>query len=851
MPKSIKIILTIIGSAFGLVLLLWLGIAAYVTINKKTLLETVTAELNDGINGELSIENMEPALIQGFPGISVSLKNVLLRDSLFENHRHNLLEAKEIFVALNVFALMGGNTVIQKLSINDGKIYFYTDSLGNSNNKIFSQQSSSTETKKSNKDKKINRIVFSNVSFIQDNQARKKYFNFDIHRLNVKINYNENGWKGNAKTELKVNMLAFNVRRGSFIKNQEVETDLDMTYNTKSGVLVIPEQDMTIGSEDFKIGGMFRSTTSASDFKLSIIAAEIELKNVVPLLANNISSKLKIYKLEEPITAKALIQGSLKHKGDPKILVSWATTDNELTVSGETIQNCSFTGYFDNEFKKGLGLNDRNSIIGFADIKGTYHNIPFRADTVRVINLVKPIFEGRFQSVFELEKLNAISGSKSFHFHKGNARLNLFYRAPYNKSNSTEPYIYGALVLSNATLNYHPRDLNFTNLNGTFRFKGQDVFLQNFRARSANSNFTINGSFINFLNLYYTDPGRIKLDLHVSSPKINVGEFIAFLGRRKSEKKAASASKSPAKLFNQLDQVLDEATVHLDVETNKLIFRKFEASNIHSSILLTRSGVELQDVSLNHADGRLQVKGNIDQTGSVNRFNVDTKIINVDISKLFYAFENFGQDAIAYQNLRGNFNSTTKVSGAMRESGQIIPKSFNGTVSFNIKNGALLNFEPMQKVGKFAFPNRDFSNITFTSLKNTFDINGSTIKIQPMYIESSVLNLYVEGIYGMPTGTDIALRIPLRNPKRDIGLSDSLKRERFDNGIVINLRGQDDENGNVKFKLGKKDDEKDLKKEVKQVEKEVKDLEKQEKRNEKAIRREEKKARKELLKLSE
>jgi hypothetical protein len=849
MPKPIRIILIVIGSAFGLVLLLWLGIAAYVTVNKKKLLETVTAQLNNNINGKLTIESMEPALLQGFPGISVSLKNVLLRDSLFEKHRHNLLEAKEVFVALNLFALAGGNTEIQKLSIDDGKIYLFTDSLGNSNNKIFTSGSSSA--KKEGKSKKVNRIVLNNVSFIQDNQQRKKYFNFDIHRLALKVNYNSKGWKGNAESRVKVNTLAFNLKRGSFIKNQEVEVDLDMVYDSESAVLTIPEQEITIGTEDFKIGGTFRSTATLSDFKLSIATSEIELKNVVPLLARNISSKLGIYHLKNPISAKALIQGSLKQKGDPKILVSWATTDNELTVSGETIRNCSFTGYFDNEFKNGLGLNDRNSVIGFAGVKGSYFDIPFRADTIRIINLIKPIFEGRFQSAFALEKLNAISGSQSFHFHQGQARLNLFYRAPYNKSNSTEPYIYGALVLSNATLNYHPRDLDFTNLNGVFRFKGQDILLQNLRARSANSNFIINGSFLNFLNLYYTDPERIKVDLHVKSPKINVGEFIAFLGRRKSEKKAAGGNKSAAKVFNQLDQVLEQATVHLDVETDKLIFRRFEASDIHSSILLTRSGVQLQDVSLKHADGRLQVKGSIDQSGPINRFNVDTKVINVNIAKLFYAFENFGQDAIAYQNLRGNFNSTTKISGRMKEGGQIIPKSFNGTVSFNIKNGALLNFEPMQKIGNFAFPNRDFSNITFTSLQNTFDINGSTIKIQPMFIQSSVLNLYVEGVYGMPTGTDIALRIPLRNPKKDIGLSDSLKRERFDNGIVINLRGQDDENGNVKFKLGKKDEEKDLRKEAKELEKQEKSLVKQEKENEKAIRKEEKKARKELQKFNE
>ncbi|MBC8053360.1 MAG: AsmA family protein [Sphingobacteriaceae bacterium] len=831
MSPPVKIALKITGILLGTVLLLWLGVAAYVTVNKKKLLAMVTAQLNNDISGKLTIENMEPALLQGFPGVSVSLKNVILRDSLYNKHRHSLLEAKEIFVSLNVISLISGSTVIQKLYIENGKIYLFTDQQGKSNNTIFTAGS---DDKKEGKRKRIKRIEFKNVSFIQDNQQRKKYFNFDIRYFSAKINHTKTGWKGKIILNTKVNTLAFNLKRGSFIKNQVVKTKLDMDYTEASGILMIPVQDMTIGQEEFRIGGNFRSTETVSEFKLALIAPDVELKNITPLLARNISSKLAIYTLEKPFFAEALIQGSLKSKGDPKILVSWKVDNNDLTLSGERITNCSFTGYFDNQFKKGQGFNDANSVIGFADFKGAYFNIPFKADTVRIINLNKPIFEGRFQSNFALEKLNAVSGSQSFHFHKGTARLNLLYRAPYNKSNSTEPYIYGTLAFNNATLNYHPRNLDFSDIKGLFRFRGQDLLLENLHAKSGTNTFLIQGSLLNFLNLYYTDPRRIRLDLHVKSPKINMGELMAFLGKRKTSRTATRSDKSAAKVFGQLDKVLEEATIHLDMEADKLIFRKFAADRVHSSILLKQSGIELQDVSLNHAEGRLEVRGNIDQSGPINRFNINTKIVNVNIAKLFYAFENFGQDAILDENLKGGFNSTTKISGLMRENGQIVPKSFNGSVSFEIKDGAILNFEPMKKIGNFAFPNRDFSNITFTRLKNTFDINGSKITIRPMYIESSVLNLYVDGVYGMPTGTDIALRVPLRNPKRDIGLSDSLKRERFDNGIVINVRAQDDENGNVKFKLGKKDEEKDEKKAEK-------DEEKIEKQKQKALRKEERK----------
>ena len=137
MSNKVKIIFRVLGIALGLLIILWLGIAAYVTTNKKKLLETVTSQLNEDIQGKLFIENMEPDLIAGFPGISVSLKNIKLQDSLYKQHKHDLLVAKEAFISLNIFSLLSGSPQFKRLRIKDGTIYLFTDSLGNSNTSVF------------------------------------------------------------------------------------------------------------------------------------------------------------------------------------------------------------------------------------------------------------------------------------------------------------------------------------------------------------------------------------------------------------------------------------------------------------------------------------------------------------------------------------------------------------------------------------------------------------------------------------------------------------------------------------------------------------------------------------------
>ncbi len=97
--------------------------------------------------------------------------------------------------------------------------------------------------------------------------------------------------------------------------------------------------------------------------------------------------------------------------------------------------------------------------------------------------------------------------------------------------------------------------------------------------------------------------------------------------------------------------------------------------------------------------------------------------------------------------------------------------SISGDVSFLVKKGTLTNFDPILKIGKTALPNRDVKNITFSDLEGNATVNGSLINLKELKISSNVLNLDAKGTYSLSnTGTNIAVRIPLRNPKDDYKL---------------------------------------------------------------------------------
>ena len=99
------------------------------------------------------------------------------------------------------------------------------------------------------------------------------------------------------------------------------------------------------------------------------------------------------------------------------------------------------------------------------------------------------------------------------------------------------------------------------------------------------------------------------------------------------------------------------------------------------------------------------------------------------------------------------------------------------------------------------------ANVTIDNLDGTLNINGDKIIIDPlMKVNSSVLNFNIRGTYGINEGTDIAMDIPLRNPKKDEDLDKTEKKFIRMKGIVLHLKAVDDNKGGVKIRWNKDHD---------------------------------------------
>lgn len=806
MPRWSKIALKISGVLIGLVLLVYVLFAIYVTVNNKALLVTVTRQLNTILNGSITIGSMNPTFLKGFPGISLGLKDVIIRDSLWHNHKHNLLEARNFDISVNMLGFLKGDIEIEKISINVSTIYLFTDSTGYSNTSIFKKNKKEEQTTEGGSaPPEIKRIVLNNVNFVVDNRKGHKLFQFVVDEFKGKIDYHLlGGWEADVRLKTFAKSLAFNTRKGSFMKDKLLEGPFKLSYDEDSGILNVAPNQLSIGSDRFIIRAIFDTSKENTDFTINIDAPSILWKNASALLAPNITARLNKFNLDKPIEAKCTLKGNMGPGGNPEINVKAFIKNNVLTTPEGVVDNCNFTGVFTNNYIRGKGFTDPNSAIKLYAFKGSYKEIPFSIDTAFIHNLDQPIATGIFRSEFELARLNHVLGEETLKFGKGIATVNLAYKADIVGFKLTKPLVSGAIQLKNADISYIPRNLSFSNTGILLNFTNNDLFIKNIRLQSGKSVVLMDGTVRNFLNLYYTAPEKILLSWQIRSPQIHLGEFLGFLGSRKQEPKAKRKGVKRTTFSEDLNEMFEKSKVNMHLHVDKVYYNKFLATNAKADLLLSESGIVIKNASVKHAGGSLKLHGTIIQKGKRNRFNINTVLSNVDIKHFFYSFDNFGLKSLTSKNLSGYLFSRTSLSGGITDRGQLVPNSLSGNLVFNLKNGALLNFEPIINVGKFAFPFRDLNNITIDNLNGKFYISGQKITIHPMQINSSLLNMDVAGVYSLSTGTNIAIDIPLRNPKKDADITDGeeLKARRM-KGIVLHLLATDGEDGKIKIKLNR------------------------------------------------
>ncbi len=606
MPRWLRITLISAGSLVVLVIVLWLILALVIRSRKAEILAEISSQLSDRLNGQLTIRDMEPSLVRSFPQISVTLKDVMLKDSLYDRHKHALLDLKEVYVKVHTFALIRKRVSIREVSLENGNIYLFTDTLGYSNGYLLKGK----ERKDSAKAKTspvISEFTLTNVKFTLENQQKWKMFRLDVKKLEGRMTTNDSGWQARIEPEILINDMQFNTSKGSYAKDKTLTGPMTLDYSSAHKILSIPQQTIRFNQQPVQLEGAFVFSEAPPAFRLNIKADAIPFKFASTLVTPNISAKLSPIDFEKPLDVVAEIRGHMKFRDTPYVRVSWVVRDNRLTGANVALDKVNFDGAFLNELVPGEGHNDANSRLSIYRFNAEYDSIPVKADTIRVINLQKPVLTGRFRSDFPLVRLSHVLGRHLFNFTSGHASVDLRYAGSWDAKDTVPGELEGSVKIRDGAFTYVPRNMTVTNTSATLDFTQGHLYFKDIHAQSGASKVDMDGSILNILNLYFSAPEKLLLSWNVRSPMINLNEFQSLLGRRAKHQSHAQARQKKhmrARFVRQLDTMLELSTVHMQIDVQKVRYRQFNASSVKADVHMAQDGMRFNKIGLNAAGGQ-------------------------------------------------------------------------------------------------------------------------------------------------------------------------------------------------------------------------------------------------------
>jgi hypothetical protein len=148
----------------------------------------------------------------------------------------------------------------------------------------------------------------------------------------------------------------------------------------------------------------------------------------------------------------------------------------------------------------------------------------------------------------------------------------------------------------------------------------------------------------------------------------------------------------------------------------------------------------------------------------------------IDIRKLFFAFEEFGQEVVTSANLRGRCAVDAVFTASMSEKLQLDPKSIVSSIDLTIENGELIALQSLADIAAYMRENKLISpfievdrleekmrHIRFATLENRIEIKDERIYLPMMDVKSSAIDIKASGSHWFDDRIDYSVGLYLRD----------------------------------------------------------------------------------------
>ena len=403
----------------------------------------------------------------------------------------------------------------------------------------------------------------------------------------------------------------------------------------------------------------------------------------------------------------------------------------DILIDDEDIEIVDFTGYIDDSDFHFNGLIHQYAFWMQPELKGDVDlDMSLNSKTLRLKDLFSYKGENYVPEDYRHEEFDDLA----LHF-----TSNMHYKDSVLQSIDLK------LDKLDTKMKLHP--LRFDNFRGNIHFEEEHLVIKNFHGEIGSTNFNFD------LNYYLGEDSQIKKRDNYLNLKANYIDFDSLfnfdLGPPKSKEVITSTTKDVKKhteVFNIYELPFTDMQFKVDVD--HFIYHKIDLQNIKADLRITPNHyLYIDTLNLDAAGGNIKLSGYFNGSDPKHIYmQPDLVMTNIDLNKLLFKFENFGQDHLVSENLQGKL--TTEIKGKIRMYPDMVPDLDQSTIEMDVKvlNGRLKNYDPMLALSDY-MGDKNLKNIRFDTLQNSLAIKKGKIHIPSMTIESTLGHIELSGTH--------------------------------------------------------------------------------------------------------
>ncbi len=772
----------------GLVAFLAIALVGLAFVFEDEIKGYVTDELNTHLNTTIIVQpkDINLTFIKDFPLASVEFKNVTALDAVSTTSsatsRDTLFSAGEVAFSFSILDIFRENYTIRNISIEDGQVDVRIDERGNDNYHFLKSDSSATTIDSGEVAFALEEIRFNNVDLGYTDQPSQSVYKLHVNDLLFAGDFASGEFDLETEADFRIDELK--QKDLSLFKGNNGHLNLGMNINTKSKVYAITTGDLQIAEFKLALSGSVEDKQNNYLLNILVKGQEVDINSALSLAPDSMQAELSDFESTGQFYFEATVKGLSGDTLIPDVEAKFGIRDG-ATLSRKNskvkLQNISLKGIYTNAIKDTrLEISSFNATTVKSKLSGSFL---MRGNTRPdySVNLNGKIDLAELQEILQPDTIQSMNGLMEVHF-EGSGKPSTgssLTVADFRKFKTS-----GDVKLTNANFEIKNSNFNPDSLNGQLSFDGNNVAIKQFSGRAAGSDFVISGAIRNLLGYMFIDKEVLSIEADVNSKSLDLNTLLGEDNTTESND-TAYALELPKRL-----------RLSLTASIRHISFRRFEADAFTGTIDLRNKVLYARDLGFRTMDGRITGNASIDGTQQDSLLITCTaQISQVNITKLFYVFENFGQkegdETIGDKNVSGILNSDVTFASTWDTKLNVNEKKIYTYADVNIEQGSLKEFKPLESLSRF-INIEELKNIKFSELHNTIEIKNRIVNMPKMEIKSSAVDLVMSGTHDFDNMIDYHFIVSLDEIRARKAKTSKKENNEF---------GEVENEGNKRYKL--------------------------------------------------